>query len=142
MATINSFPDDPWLPVQVATDAASHGIGFGMQGLTQSEVQNAETGQPCYAAWCTLFAKFAGSVPLEVQTFSPSQPDGSAPTGSLTNLLNYVIQTTHAQILELYPQEWMVANDPTWAGYSIYHSSYEQTLAGASSMIGGTPGAP
>jgi hypothetical protein len=87
-------------------------MGFGMQGMTATQVQYAQSNSPCYADWCSLFTTWAGKAPFEVQTLSATDPTGGATTGALPPILSYVVPQTHAQVLELYPQEWLVADDP------------------------------
>ncbi len=134
---INSFPDAPQLPDKVAAEAASNGMGFGMQGMTVSQVQDAESHSACYADWCGLFSSWAGQVPLEVQTLSPSTPAGGGTSGALPPQLDYAITQAHAQVLELYPEEWLVADDPSWRTYPQFHDAYAQALALAASEVGG-----
>jgi hypothetical protein len=45
--------------------------------------------------------------------------------------------TDRIQVLELYPQEWLVADDPGWPTFAQYHSAYAQTLSQAASEVGG-----
>jgi hypothetical protein len=135
---INSFPGAPRLPDQVAAEAVKYGMGFGMQGMTATQIGLA-TAHPerCYADWCQVFPMWVGRVPLEVQPYSPTTPDGGGPTGALPPLLSYVITQGRVQVIELYPQEWLVADDPRWPAYGQYHAAYSQALAQAASEIGG-----
>lgn len=137
----NSFPGDKNLPDQVAAEAAKYGLGIGMEGMTATQIELATTHPDrCYADWCTTFPAWLGRVPIEVQPYSPTSPDGSGPTGALPPLLAYVIAQTHAQVVELYAQEWLVADDPTWTGYAGYHDVYTSALTKAASEIGGARG--
>lgn len=137
---INSFPGAPDLPDKVAAEAARYGMGFGMQGMTVTQVQDAQSHRPCYADWCSLFATWARQVPLEVQTYSPSTPAGSGPTGALPEQLDYVVTQAHAQVLELYPEDWLAADDPARPTYAQYHDVYAQALAQAAAEVGGAGG--
>jgi hypothetical protein len=112
-------------------------MGFGMQGMTETQVQAAQSGGPCYADWCSLFAVWVGQVPLEVQTLSPTTPAGGGTSGALPPQLNYVVTKADAQVLELYPQEWLVADDAAWPTYAQYHGEYAQALAQAAAEVGG-----
>ena len=125
---INSFPDAPELPAQVAAEAVKEGMGMGMQGMTATQIGDAQNHTPCYADWCSLFAEYAGQVPIEVQPLSPTTPAGGAVTGALPPLLEYVVTQAQAQVLELYPQEWLVADDPAWPSYAQYHAAYGEAL--------------
>jgi len=136
--SVNSFPGAPKLPGQVAAEAVKYGIGFGMQGMTATQIGFA-TSRPgvCYGDWCQLFQMWAGRVPLEIQPYSPTTPAGGGPTGALPPLLTYVISQARAQVIELYPQEWLVADDPKWPSYAQFHDDYAQALAQAASAVGG-----
>jgi hypothetical protein len=144
---INTFPGAPNLPAKVAAEAASHGIGFGMEGMTAKQIQNARSDpRRCVADWCSLFDTWAGRVPLEVQTYTASDPSGAGKTGALAPLLSYSVMDAHAQLLELYPQEWLVADDPDWptkttSDYARYHAAYAAALARAAAEVGGQPSA-
>jgi hypothetical protein len=124
-------------PEAVAAAAAANGMGFGIQGLTIRAEQAYNAGQPCYANWCNLFNQYAGQAPLEVQTYSRSDPSGAG-IGSLADLLPFALER-HAQIFELYPQEWLVANDPSYPGYAQYHLAYQQALESAAAVVGFAP---
>ncbi len=137
----NSFPGDKNLPDQVAAEAAKYGIGIGMEGMTATQIDLATTHPDrCYADWCTTFPAWLGRVPIEVQPYSPTAPDGSGPTGALPPLLSYVIAKTRTQVVELYAQEWLVADDPTRTGYAGYHDARTSALKKAASEIGGARG--
>ncbi len=79
-------------------------------------------------------------MPLEVQTLSPTTPAGGGTSGALPPQLTYVVTQTHAQVIELYPQEWLVADDPAWPTFPQYHVAYAQALARAASEVGGWAG--
>lgn len=140
MVGLNGFPGDrrAQLPVVVATAAVEHGLGFGIQGLATGAIRARQQGQPCYADWCALFERFAGRVPLEVQTYTQSNPNGQGPTGPLPPLLRFALRE-HAQIFELYPQEWLLADDPSYPGYAQYHQEYENALRATARMVSTDP---
>jgi hypothetical protein len=129
----------------VAAAAGEHAIGFGMEGMTAQQIQFAESDPGiCAADWCSLFDTWTGRVPLEVQTYTASNPNGVGKTGALAPLLSYVVTDAHAQVLELYPQEWLVADDRDWptkttSDYAKYHTAYAEALAHAASEVGGQP---
>ena len=139
MVGINTFRGGDGFPDQMAVAAVADGFGFGTQGLASSAISQVQSGQPCYADWCALFNQYAGRVPLEVQTYEKTDPAGAGPEGTLPPLLRFAL-SEHAQILELYPTEWLVADDPTWPGYSQGHAAYAQALAGAAAVVGSAPG--
>jgi hypothetical protein len=51
--------------------------------------------------------------------------------------------TVHAQIFELYAQDWLIAFNPQYPGYAQYHAAYAQAIASAAAVVGtamgGTP---
>ncbi|HEY8743477.1 MAG TPA: hypothetical protein VIU62_10275 [Chloroflexota bacterium] len=98
-----------------------------------------DAGKPCYADWCALYNANAGRVPLDVQTFAASDPTGAGKTGALPPLLTFAL-ARHAQIFELYLEEWFVAEDPSWTGYAPFHTQYHATLAALAGAVGGGKG--
>jgi len=109
-----------------ATAVAAH-IGFGSQGLEESDVSNYPQ---CSSDWCNLFNQYAGLVPLELQTVAQSDPSGAGPTGSLVSLIPFAI-SHHASIFEIYYQDWLIAFDPSYPGHSQYGAGYAQVLTKA-----------
>jgi hypothetical protein len=116
MVGINTVNMDTSIPDQVAAFAVSNKIGFGSQGLQESDISNYNAGQPCTADWCNLFNQYQGQVPLELQTATQSDPNGGGVTGSLVVLLPFAAQR-HADIIEIYYQDWLTAYDPSYPGY-------------------------
>lgn len=115
------------VPDYVAPLAVPLHVGFGSQGLELSDITNYPN---CTANWCNLFAEYAGSGPLELQTYLQSCPDNSCTTGSLVNLVPFAV-SHHATVLELYYQDWLLAFDPSYPGNSQYGASYAQVLTTA-----------
>lgn len=118
----------------VAAQAVSYGFGFGIQGFSIGQEQADESGTQCYADWCALFSKYAGRVSLELQTTTHTYPDGTG-VGSLVDLAPFGLRA-RAQIFELYPEEWLVANDPAFAGYGAYHKAYADALVSMADVVG------
>jgi hypothetical protein len=116
MQSLNPLQGDPTtLPSFEATNAVSNGFGFGTNGWQKSDI-SASNGT-CTADWCALFDKYAGQVPLELQTITitdPTNSDSTNPTGSLVNLIPIAVQH-HATILELSLQDVNLALDPNYA---------------------------
>jgi hypothetical protein len=128
------IPDN--VSASVASRAAQDGIGFGSEGLEESNVDVSDTGAAlCRGGYCKLFTEFAGEVPMELQTYSASQPNGSGPTGSLTALLPWAL-AEHTQIFELYFVDWLTAFDPNYPAYATYHSGYAEALVSAAEVVG------
>jgi len=117
------------VPDYVAPLSVPMNIGFGSQGLQQSDITNYPN---CTANWCNLFAQFTGQAPLELQTYLLSCPDNSCTTGSLVNLVPFAV-SHHATVLEIYYQDWLVAFDPLYPGNSQYGASYAKVLTNAAS---------
>lgn len=118
----------------VAAQATADDFGFGVQGFSIGAKQANDSGQECYANWCSLFKEYAGQVPLELQTTTHTYPDGSG-VGSLVDLAPFGIRA-RAQVFELYPNEWLVANDPAYPGYSQYHTAYKDALISMANVVG------
>ncbi|HYS30479.1 MAG TPA: hypothetical protein VEQ12_13405 [Candidatus Limnocylindria bacterium] len=145
MVAINTFDAMP-SPEKVAQEASQDGIGFGMEGLQASDAAAISAGQPCCDSnWCAVFTQFAGTVPLHLQTLYQSDPSGAPATGSeprgnvrvgpLPPLLQAGL-TVHAQIFELYAQDWLIAFEPQHPGYAQYHAAYAQAIDSAAAVVG------
>ena len=121
MVAMNYIEDSPGVYAyanSVSAAAAPRGIAFGTENLGIGHVADPGTKPgPCNPRakkvnlyWCQAFRRHAGKVPLEFQPIAATTP-GSTQGYHLviSNLLQYAI-ANKAQILELYPQEWL-AND-------------------------------
>ena len=137
MVGINTLDGSDQFPESVANLAVQDGFGFGTQGLSQSAISDHSLSKPCYANWCALFTQYSGKVPLEVQTYEKSDPTGNGPVGSLVPLLSFAL-SLKTQVFELYPEEWLIADDPNWPGYSDYHIQYKTALQNAAQIVGET----
>jgi hypothetical protein len=67
-------------------------------------------------------------------SFNPAMP-GIAPLGQL---LAYA-KTNHAQAFELYPDEWLGADDRAWPTYAAHHVYLARTLRAAAAWVGSAP---
>jgi hypothetical protein len=115
------------VPDYLAPAAVALHIGFGSQGLEESDVNNCAHST---ANWCTLFSRYTGQVPLELQTIGQSCPNGGCPTGSLSTLVPFAV-ANHANIFEIYWQDWLTAFDPNYPGYyPAYQTVLQQAAAG------------
>lgn len=112
------------LPAYVAGVAVPLNIGFGSQGLQESDVNNCSGSS---ANWCTLFSQYTPQVPLELQTVGQSCPDKSCPTGSLADIIPFAV-ANHATVFEIYYEDWLVAYDPNYPGY---YPAYQPVLKAA-----------
>ena len=113
---------DLTLPSLVAGLGAQYGFGFGSQGFGGTA---AETGR--FTPFAPLFRQFSGVVPLEIQTATNTGP--AIREGLLSPLIDAALDL-NVQILELYVNEWIVAN-----GNGLYASSYKSELSKASTAI-------
>jgi hypothetical protein len=137
---LNIFEDTPPIAT-VAAEAASLGIGFGVEGLIGQNASEIQGNIPCIDFdWCRLFYDYAGMVPLRVQTLQASTPaGGESIVGPLPPLLKAALKI-HAQIFEIYPQDALVAFDPNFPGYARFSQSYARAIASADATLGTTDG--
>jgi hypothetical protein len=120
ISPIEYTPIDLTTPDAEAANGAAAGIGFGNQGLGRHDPINYAAGKPCYGGdWCANFQKHRGQVPLELQTVLYSDPTNAGQTGSLVNLLPFAV-TIGADILELYPEDWLCTFDSGWRSLNTY----------------------
>jgi hypothetical protein len=138
MVGINSFgqPEDLGFADAVAERAMRNGIAFGSQSLSMEDSRNEESGSPCAVDWCRNFHKFQGKVPLELQTRKASNPGGGGLVGSMTELLPFAIRMK-TQIIEIYPEDWYVAYDPSSPDYEQHHEEYRKAYEAAAKVLGG-----
>lgn len=115
------------VPSYIAPLAVPLHVGFGSQGLEQSDIANYPN---CTANWCSLFSQYAKQAPLELQTYLQSCPDKTCTTGSLVDLVPFAV-SHHASVLEIYYQDWLLAFDPSYPGNSQYGAAYAQVLTQA-----------
>ena len=139
MVGINSTgnPYEPGFPASIAERAVHNGMGFGVQGLDARDMEKYASGNPCESGWCQSFDKFQGEAPLELQMVAASRPDRSAP-GSLVDLIPFGLKL-HAQIFEIYLDDWLVAVDPENPDYAQHHEEYQHTFEKAAQEIGSRP---
>jgi hypothetical protein len=130
-----------WVDTEAA-QAVANGFGFGNQGLEAMDI----TGYPkCGSGWCSPFDTYAGQVPMELQTIGQSDPTGvcgttgnpTCPggtnqqnTGPLPPLLAFGIQR-HATIFEIYTLDLLLAFDPSYPNYALYHTEYVDAITNA-----------
>jgi hypothetical protein len=138
MVGINSFghPEDLGFADAVAERAARNGIAFGSQTLAIEDMHSEENGSPCQVDWCRNFHRFKGHVALELQTRKESNPDGSGVVGSMVDLVPFALKMG-TQILEIYPEDWYVAYDPSSPDYEQHHADYQRAYEAAAKVLGG-----
>jgi len=120
ISPIRDAPEDFSTADQTAVNAVTFGVGFGNQGLQKSDPANYAAGDPCLGGnWCANFVKYAGKVPLELQTLNYSDPSDRSVVGSLAKTLPFAT-SLHVNILELYVDDWMCTYDASWIGGNAY----------------------
>lgn len=124
--------------------AAPRRVGFGTENLGIGHVADPGTKPgPCNPQakkvnlyWCQAFRRHAGKIPLEFQPIAATTP-GAMMGYKLVigNLLQYAI-ANHAQILELYPQQWIAADAPAQIpGLSKAESAQNRAALDAASRV-------
>ena len=117
---------------EVSAAALRDNIAIGIQGLQSSDMtSNGSASSRCW--YCPIFNEHQGELPLEMQTFLKSQPEGGK-IGSLVDLLPFGI-SQHAQIFEIYLQDWQIAYDPDDPQYGQYHAVYQQAFEKAQKSV-------
>ena len=137
MVALNPF-SDPAAPFDVqnyvADAAAANGVGFGTENLGSGNY--GRTVEPCTSSiyWCNAFVSHKGTVPLEFQPINFTlQPGTNIP--SLPDLLAYALYN-YAQIFEIYPQDWLTADDPYYSTYAAHHVAWKNAFTKAATTLG------
>ncbi len=131
---VSLIGQEPEMSVEIAKHAVNNGFAIGIQGLKLEDMQDYKAGRACKGNWCQLWEKYGGKVPLELQSLTKSEPDGSG-TGSMVDLLPFALGL-HTQILEIYIPDWLVAYDPSDPLYPRYHAEYQQAFEKAADVVG------
>lgn len=143
MVALNPF-DDPAQPFdvqnEVANVAAANGVGFGTENLGSGQYGRIVEECTPKEYWCEAFTKHAGQVPLEFQPINFTLQPGTH-IAPLPKLLAYAIYNS-AQVFEIYPQDWLTADDPHYPTYAAHHVAWTQAFTSAAAMLGGSPGLP
>lgn len=135
----------------MAAVAAPNKIAFGTQnlGINAGNVPVAGANTQPHACdptrqyvnvyWCQAYTRHVGVVPFEFQPIvSPIVPDGHDVT--IAHLFQYGMDN-NAQIFEIYPQDWVFANDPNDAadfpGFSAAtRADYQAAFSATSLLLG------
>jgi hypothetical protein len=137
MVALNPF-SDPAAPydvsLRVAQAAAANGVGFGTENLGSGNYGSVVEACTPQQYWCGAFDKYAGKVPLEFQPINFTLQPGTH-IAPLPELLPYALYN-HAQIFELYPQEWLTADDPSYSTYAANHVAWKKALTDAAATLG------
>jgi len=115
------------MPDTEAAAAVSLKMGFGNEGWELNDVLRYPH---CGNNWCDLFDQYAGQVPLQLQTIALSDPTNNPPVGSLVTLLPFAV-AHHANVFEIYTDDWLLAFDPNYPGYSTYGAAYAAAFKAA-----------
>ena len=114
-------------------------------GVEQCRQRPTSTPAPCDTSatiinlhWCQAYTKYVGQVPF-ARSRSPRRPTRHG-TIDIGNLLQYALDN-HIQIFELYPEEWLSANSPTWPSFvHANQAKYQAALQAAAQTLGATNG--
>ena len=122
-------------------------IGLAFENLGTSDVADAgATPGPCNPQatianlhWCQAYTTYVGQVPFAMQPITATTNTRVA-TMDIGNLLQYAL-ANNIQIFELYPEEWLSANSPTWPSFvAANQAKYQAALQAASMTLGATSG--
>jgi hypothetical protein len=139
MVALNPF-DDPKQPFnvqnEVANVAAADGVGFGTENLGSGQYGSVVEKCTPKEYWCEAFMAHAGHVPLEFQPINFTLKPGTHIL-PLPKLLAYALYND-AQVFEIYPQDWLTADDPHYWTYGAHHAAWERAFTKAAGILGGT----
>jgi hypothetical protein len=134
------YDDMPTTGAQATAD----GVGVGIAGLDKATATAVLDHQACpIYNWCAAFTPLAGKSALYLQEYQYSDPSGSLHltppsnqelTGPLPPLLQAGMKM-HAQLLEIYPEDWLLALDPQYPNYGRYHTEYLNALKSAAAVV-------
>ena len=122
-------------------------IGFSFENLGTSDVADANAPPgPCNPQatlanlhWCQAYTAYVGQVPFAMQPITATT-NTSVATMDIGKLLQYAL-SNNIQIFELYPEEWLSANSPTWPSFvPANQAKYQAALQAASQTLGATNG--
>ncbi len=149
-----SLPQAPGGPANVydaankgAAIAAAKKVGFSFESLGVANVANANsTPGPCDTNaklatlhWCQAYTHYVGEVPFAMQPITATTNTNVAKM-DITKLLEYAL-ANHIQIFELYPEEWIQANSPTWPSFDASRQAeYKAALQEAAQTLGAVNG--
>jgi hypothetical protein len=138
LVALNPF-SDPAQPFnvqdEVANVAAADGVGFGTENLGSGHYGRVV--EKCTSEyWCRAFTTHAGQVPLEFQPINFTLQPGTN-IAPLPKLLAYAMYN-NAQIFEIYPQDWLTADDPHYSTYAAHHVAWKNAFTKAAAILGGS----
>ncbi|HEX3671304.1 MAG TPA: hypothetical protein VHT92_06315 [Candidatus Cybelea sp.] len=140
LVALNPF-NDPAQPFdvvgEVANVAAKNGVGFGTENLGSGHYGWIVRSCTSQEYWCGAFQAHAGQVPLEFQPINFTLQPGTH-IAPLPKLLPYAMYN-HAQVFEIYPQDWLTADDPYYDTYAAHHVAWKTAFTKAAAILGGSP---
>ncbi len=139
LVALNPF-SDPAKPFDVATEvanvAAADGVGFGTENLGSGNYGWIVEACTSSEYWCHAFQTHAGQVPLEFQPINFTLQTGTH-IAPLPKLLAYAMYND-AQVFEIYPQDWLTADDPSYSTYAAHHRAWKRAFRKAAAILGGS----
>ncbi len=150
MASLGQAPGGPNVydvSNQAAAVAIGKNVGFSFENLGMGGVATAgTTPAPCdpqatlaVLHWCQAYTTYVGKVPFAAQPITATTNTSMA-TMDIGVLLGYAL-VNNIQILELYPEEWLSANSPTWPSFvPANQAKYQAALQNAAQTLGATNG--
>lgn len=89
--------------------------------------------------WCQAYTDYVGQVPFAVQPITATTNTNKA-NMDISKLLEYAL-ANNIQIFELYPEEWLSANSPTWPSFdATKQAEYKAALQSAAQTLGAVNG--
>jgi hypothetical protein len=89
--------------------------------------------------WCQAYTTYLGQVPFAMQPITATNNTNVA-TIDIGNLLHYALDN-NIQIFELYGEEWLQADSPSWPSFvAANQAKYQAALQAASMVLGATNG--
>jgi hypothetical protein len=122
-------------------------VGFSFENLGMGNVAApGTTPGPCSPDatiadlhWCQAYTTYVGQVPFAMQPITATNNTSQA-TMDITNLLQYALDN-NIQVFELYGEEWLQADSPTWPSFvQANQAKYQAALQSASQTLGATNG--
>ena len=139
LVALNPFAD-PAHPFDVANEvanvAAANGVGFGTENLGSGNYGRVVEKCTPSEYWCHAFTTHAGQVPLEFQPINFTLQPGTN-IAPLPKLLAYALYNS-AQVFEIYPQDWLTADDPSYSTYAAHHVAWKRAFKKAAAILGGS----
>lgn len=139
LVALNPFsdPEQPFdVQNEVAGVAASNGVGFGTENLGSGDYGRIVEKCTSKEYWCHAFTTHAGQVPLQFQPINFTLEPGTHVL-PLPKLLAYALYND-AQVFEIYPEDWLTADDPHYGTYRAHHAAWQRAFTKAAAILGGT----